>query len=108
MITIITITGIRKMLLANEAEIEFELWQLSAALASANAFVASFPYLKSGGIYIMADWGWALVFLILVSIFSWMGFAYSRYRARTSTELGIVSVISKTKVAWAFCSALLF
>ncbi|MGF1719107.1 EamA family transporter [Vibrio kyushuensis] len=51
---------------------------------------------------------WALAFLILASIFSWMGFAYSTFRARASTELGIVSVISKTKVVWSVLFGIVF
>ncbi|MDP2592741.1 EamA family transporter [Vibrio splendidus] len=41
-----------------------------------------------------------LLLLIVFSIISWMGFAYSTFRARTSIELGVVSIISKTKVIW--------
>lgn len=43
---------------------------------------------------------WELLILSIFSIFSWMGFAYSTFRARTSIELGVVSIISKTKIIW--------
>lgn len=43
---------------------------------------------------------WELLLLIVFSIFSWMGFAYSTFRARTSIELGVVSIISKTNIIW--------
>ncbi|CAK2835243.1 membrane hypothetical protein [Vibrio crassostreae] len=41
-----------------------------------------------------------LLILSIFSIFSWMVFAYSTFRARTSIELGVVSIISKTKIIW--------
>ncbi|TFH90278.1 EamA family transporter [Vibrio ouci] len=41
-----------------------------------------------------------LFLLIISSIFSWMGFAYSTFKARASIELGVVSIISKTKIIW--------
>ncbi|WP_017103317.1 EamA family transporter [Vibrio tasmaniensis] len=38
--------------------------------------------------------------LSIFSVFSWLGFAYSTFRARASIELGVVSIISKTKIIW--------
>ncbi|MCF7506375.1 EamA family transporter [Vibrio sp. L3-7] len=43
---------------------------------------------------------WELLLLSIFSVFSWLGFAYSTFRARTSIELGVVSIISKTKIIW--------
>jgi uncharacterized membrane protein len=43
---------------------------------------------------------WELLLLSIFSVFSWLGFAYSTFRARTSIELGAVSIISKTKIIW--------
>lgn len=49
-----------------------------------------------------------LLLLILSSVASWMGFAYSTFRARASIELGVVSIISKTKIIWSVLFGFIF
>ncbi|MCR9964042.1 EamA family transporter [Vibrio antiquarius] len=70
-------------------------YQLTCSLLAGLLFLVERPASP------MEETPWRWVGLLIVASFgAWIGFAYSTFRARASLELGLVSIVSKTKIIW--------